>query len=67
MDATTTTTEEASPLVTIEEASRYLTLSRTTIYRKLSAGELQGVKLGNCRRIYRKSIEEYLAACTEAE
>lgn len=44
-------------LITIPDAMHRLSVSRATIYKLLSEGELKSVKIGRSRRIPLESIE----------
>lgn len=55
-----TTTEQTEKLLTVEEAAKFLNLTKTSIYIKVSKGELPVMKRG--KRLYFSDIEllEYL-------
>jgi len=57
-----TTTEQKEKLLTVEEAAKFLDLTKTSIYIKVSKGELPVMKRG--KRLYFSDIElvEYLKA-----
>lgn len=48
-------------LLTVEEAARRLGLGRTFVYRLISSGELESVKLGRLRRVPADCLPEYVA------
>lgn len=47
-------------LLTVKEAAWFLQISRTTVYELIYAGVLLSVKIGNCRRIRRSDLEDYV-------
>jgi excisionase family DNA binding protein len=55
-------------LLTIEEVCETLRQSKASVYRKIGAGELPAVRLGNSRsahlRVPAEGFERYLAAHT---
>jgi excisionase family DNA binding protein len=48
-------------LLTVEEAARRLRLGRTLVYRLISSGELESVKVGRLRRVPAECLPEYVA------
>jgi excisionase family DNA binding protein len=48
-------------LLTVEEAARRLRLGRTLVYRLISSGELESVKVGRLRRVPAESLPKYVA------
>jgi excisionase family DNA binding protein len=57
-------TGDAQPdglLLTVEEAARRLRLGRTLVYRLISSGELESVKVGRLRRVPAECLPEYVA------
>jgi excisionase family DNA binding protein len=48
-------------LLTVEEAARSLRLGRTLVYRLISSGELESVKVGRLRRVPAECLPEYVA------
>lgn len=48
-------------LLTIKDTVRALALSRASIYRALSRGDLQSVKYHGARRIVAASIDSFIA------
>jgi excisionase family DNA binding protein len=49
-------------LLTVEEAAKRLRLGRTLVYRLISSGELESVKVGRLRRVPAACLPEYVAA-----
>lgn len=49
-------------LLTVEEVARRLRLGRTLVYRLISSGELESVKVGRLRRVSADCLPEYVAA-----
>jgi excisionase family DNA binding protein len=49
-------------LLTVEEAARRLRLGRTLVYRLISSGELESVKVGRLRRVPAECLPAYVAA-----
>ena len=47
-------------LLNPEEAAEILGMSRSTIYKLITAGEIQSVKIGRSRRIPRQEIERFV-------
>jgi excisionase family DNA binding protein len=47
-------------LLTVKDVARILQISRTTVYELIYAGVLLSVKIGNCRRIRRSDLEDYV-------
>jgi excisionase family DNA binding protein len=48
-------------LLTVEEAARRLRLGRTLVYRLISSGQLESVKVGRLRRVPAECLPEYVA------
>lgn len=48
-------------LITVQAAANRLAVSRWMIYRLLWDQEIKSVQIGRCRRIVRKSFDEYIA------
>lgn len=48
-------------LITVQAAADRLAVSRWMIYRLLWDQQIQSVQIGRCRRIVRKSFDEYVA------
>jgi excisionase family DNA binding protein len=48
-------------LITVQAAADRLAVSRWMIYRLLWDQEIKSVQIGRCRRIVRKSFDEYIA------
>ena len=51
--------------VTYKEAEELSGLSRTTLWKLLSAGEIKAARIGRAVRINRHSLDEYLEKATE--
>jgi excisionase family DNA binding protein len=51
--------------VTYKEAEELSGLSRTTLWKLLSAGEIKAVRIGRAVRINRRSLDEYLERASE--
>jgi excisionase family DNA binding protein len=51
--------------VTYKQAEELSGLSRTTLWKLLSAGELQAARVGRAVRIKRRSLDEYLERASE--
>ncbi len=56
---------DGSLLVTTDETLRLLNIGRTTLYRLIQAGELQGVLIGHSRRFRRDEIAQYIDRLSE--
>jgi excisionase family DNA binding protein len=48
-------------LVTVQAAADRLSVSRWMIYRLIWDKELKSVQIGRCRRIIRRSLDDYVA------
>lgn len=48
-------------LITVQAAANRLAVSRWMIYRLLWDQQIKSVQIGRCRRIIRKSFDEYIA------
>lgn len=59
-----TNTTVVPDLLKPDQAAAMLSVSRSMIYRLMRTGELQSVKVGNCRRIPRKAVAEYIEYLT---
>ncbi len=65
-DTTTATAESTSPpeeklLITVEEAAHRLGISRTVMYRLVSSGLVESVRVGRLRRIPPECLDEFVA------
>jgi excisionase family DNA binding protein len=49
-------------LMTVMEAAEYLRVGRTTIYMLMEKGDLPYTKIGNSRRLPRRTLVEYAAS-----
>ena len=54
-------TETDRELITVQEAADRLAVSRWMIYRLIWDLQLKSVQIGRCRRIVRKSLDDYIA------
>jgi excisionase family DNA binding protein len=52
--------------VTYREAEALSGLSRTTLWKLLSAGEIKAARVGRAVRINRRSLDEYLGRASES-
>jgi len=52
--------------VTYKQAEELSGLSRTTLWKLLSAGEIKAARIGRAVRINRHSIDDYLERASEA-
>ena len=48
------------PLLTVEQTARRLHASRSRVFELLAAGELESVRVGRSRCVFRRSVEELL-------
>jgi excisionase family DNA binding protein len=48
-------------LITVQAAANRLAVSRWMIYRLIWDQQIKSVQIGRCRRIVRKSFDEYIA------
>jgi excisionase family DNA binding protein len=51
--------------VTYKQAEELSGLSRTTLWKLLSAGEIKAARVGRAVRINRRSLDEYLDRASE--
>jgi excisionase family DNA binding protein len=51
--------------VTYKQAEKLSGLSRTTLWKMLSAGEVKAARVGRAVRINRRSLDEYLERASE--
>ncbi|MFI6870860.1 excisionase family DNA-binding protein [Nocardia sp. NPDC050406] len=54
-----------STFMTVQEAADELKVSRWMIYQLIWANEVRSVTVGRCRRIVRKSFEDYVSDLIE--
>ncbi len=52
--------------VTYKQAEEVSGLSRTTLWKLLSVGEIKAARIGRAVRIKRRSLEEYLERAAES-
>jgi excisionase family DNA binding protein len=57
----TSATADAPVLLTVEEAAERLRISRTSMYRLVSTGEVETVTVGRLRRVPAECLIEYVA------
>ena len=50
----------SSPLFTMKETMSYMRISRSTLYRLMWSGKLQGHKVGSTWRFYKSDLRRYL-------
>jgi excisionase family DNA binding protein len=50
--------------VTYWQAEQYSGLSRTTLWRLVSAGDVEAAKVGRAVRINRESLDAYMRRCS---
>ena len=50
--------------VTYRQAEQYSGLSRTTLWRLVSAGDIEAAKVGRAVRINRESLDAYMRRCS---
>jgi excisionase family DNA binding protein len=53
--------EEQGELITVQAAADRLAVSRWMIYRLIWEQQVKSVQIGRCRRIVRKSLDDYIA------
>jgi excisionase family DNA binding protein len=53
--------EDQGELMTVQAAADRLAVSRWMIYRLIWDHQVKSVQIGRCRRIVRKSLDEYIA------
>ena len=51
--------------ITYKQAAELSELSRTTLWKLLSAGEIKAARIGRAVRINRRSLDEYLERAAE--
>lgn len=57
--------EDQGELMTIQAAADRLTVSRWMIYRLIWDQQVKSVQIGRCRRIVRKSLDDYITSLIE--
>lgn len=55
------TLTDQGELITVQAAAQRLAVSRWMIYRLIWDQKVKSVQIGRCRRIIRKSFDEYVA------
>jgi excisionase family DNA binding protein len=58
-------TETSGELITVQEAADRLAVSRWTVYQLIWDQRVKSVQIGRCRRIVRRSFDEYLSGLIE--
>lgn len=56
----------SNALLSISDACRELGISRSTLYRLISSGSLDSIKIRGCRRITRQALDRYIVMCQRA-
>jgi excisionase family DNA binding protein len=54
--------EDQGELMTVQAAAERLAVSRWMIYRLIWDQKVKSVQIGRCRRIVRKSFDDYIAS-----
>jgi len=54
--------EDQGELMTVQAAAERLAVSRWMIYRLIWDHKVKSVQIGRCRRIVRKSFDDYVAS-----
>jgi excisionase family DNA binding protein len=54
-------TEPSAELITVQAAADRLAVSRWMVYRLIWDRQVKSVQIGRCRRIVRKSLDDYIA------
>lgn len=54
--------EDQGELMTVQDAAERLAVSRWMIYRLIWDQKVKSVQIGRCRRIVRKSFDDYIAS-----
>jgi excisionase family DNA binding protein len=44
----------------VEETAALLSISRSQAYRLIDSGELETVRIGRCRRVTRRQLEDFI-------
>lgn len=58
-------TDHGTELITVQAAADLLSVSRWSVYRLIWDGRVMSVQLGRCRRIVRRSLDEYITGLIE--
>lgn len=58
--------KQPSELITVQVAADRLCVSRWMIYRLIWEQQVQSVQIGRCRRIIRKSFDDYVAGLLDS-
>ena len=53
-------------LLTPAEAARALGIGRSKLYELLAKGQLESVRIGNCRRVPAQALHNFLAELSKA-
>jgi excisionase family DNA binding protein len=59
--------EGQGELMTVQAAADRLAVSRWMIYRLIWDQRVKSVQIGRCRRIVRKSLDDYLTSLIDGE
>jgi excisionase family DNA binding protein len=65
--AESTSPREAKLLLTVEEAAHRLGIGRTVMYRLVSSGLVESVRVGRLRRIPPECLDEFVATLREIQ
>ena len=57
-------TEKSGEWMTYRQAEEFSGLSRTTLWRLVSAGDVEAAKVGRAVRINRESLDAYMRRCS---
>jgi len=57
--------EDQGELMTVQAAADRLAVSRWMIYRLIWDQQVKSVQIGRCRRIVRKSLDDYITSLIE--
>ena len=54
-------------LLTPIQAARALGIGRSKLYELMKEGAIRSIRIGTCRRVPRKALEEFVAATVAAD
>lgn len=63
----TTTDDRLEKVFTVGEVSKALSVTTITVYRMLSDGRLQGIKIGNRWRVRKLDVRRFMVAHTRGK
>ena len=63
----TTTDDRLERLFTVSQVAQSLSVTTITVYRLLSSGKLQGVKIGNRWRVRKQDVRRFMVAHTRGK